>query len=114
VTIQQMGNSSTERVREMLAQGAELKPVWMLDTHGGDVMNLTKRAPSIYLLLDRGDLPPFSNPRHPQGGCNFYRRDDVSATVYFYLDKPENELPALAPAAARMQDLREKVLSRRK
>ena len=109
VTIQQMGNTSTDRVRELLAQGAELKPVWVLDTHGGDVLNLTGPAPSIHLLLDRTDLPPFDDPQHPQGGCNFYRHDDVSATVYFYLDRPENDLPPLAPAALRVQGLRENV-----
>jgi hypothetical protein len=114
VTIQQIGNTSTARVREMQAKGAELKPVWVLDTHGGDVMNLTGQAPDIHQLLDRTDLPPFDDPKHPQGGCNFYRRDDVSATVYFYLDRPENDLPPLAPAEQRVQDMREKVWTKAK
>lgn len=114
VTIQQIGNTSTQRVRELLAQGAELQPVWVLDTHGDDVLNLTGRGPSIHLLLDRTDLPPFDDPSHPQGGCNFYRRDDVSATAYFYLDRPENDLPPLAPAALRVQGLRENVWGKRK
>lgn len=112
VTIQQIGNTGTGRVREMLARGVELKPVWVLDTHGEDVLNLTGRSPSIHLLLDRTDLPPFDDPAHPSGGCNFYRRDDVSATAYFYLDRPENGLPPLAPAEVRVKDLREKVWSR--
>ena len=86
----------------------------MLDTHGEDVLNLRGREPSIHLLLDRTDLPPFNDPKHPSGGCNFYRRDDVSATVYFYLDRPENDLPRLAPAEIRVQDLRERVWSRAK
>jgi hypothetical protein len=109
VTLQQIGNTGTERVRAMLAQGVELKPVWVLDTHGGDVLNLTGRAPSVHLLLDRTDLPAFNDPAHPSGGVNFYRRDDVCATVYFYLDRPENDLPPLPPAAVRLQGLREKV-----
>lgn len=109
VTIQQMGNTSTERVRQMLAKGVELQAVWVLDAHGDDVLNLTGRAPDVHLLLDRTELPPFDDPKHPQGGCNFYRRDDVSATVYFYLDRPENGLPALAPAARRVQDMPDKV-----
>jgi len=112
VTIQQMGNTSTARVRELLAQGVELEPVWVLDTHGGDVLNLTGRAPDVHLLLDRPDLPAFDDPQHPQGGCNFYRRDDVSATVYFYLDRPENGLPGLAPAEVRLEGLRERVWSK--
>lgn len=109
VTIQQIGNTSTERLKEMLARGVEAKPVWVLDLRGGDVMNLTGPEPAIHLLLDRHDLPPFGDPRHPAGGVNFYRRDDVSATVYFYLDRPENGLPRLAPASDRIQGLREKV-----
>lgn len=34
VTIQQIGNTSTDRVRAMRAQGAELQPVWVLDARG--------------------------------------------------------------------------------
>lgn len=113
VTLQQMGNTSTERVREMLAKGAELKPVWVLDV-SGDIMNLTGAAPGIHLLLDRNDLPAFNDPKHPQGGCNFYRRDDVSATAYFYLDRPENGLPPLASSEARMWDLKERVWGKSK
>lgn len=109
VTIQQIGNTSTSRVRELMAHGVELTPVWVLDTHGGDVLNLTGRAPAIHLMLDRADLPAFDDPNHPQGGCNFYRSDDVSATAYFYLDRPENDLPPLAPAALRLEGLRENV-----
>jgi hypothetical protein len=112
VTIQQIGNTSIERVREMLAKGVAAKPVWVLDTHGEDVVNLTGREPSIYLLLDRTDLPAFSDPKHPSGGVNFYRRDDVSATVYFYLDRPENNLPALAPGEIRLDGMQERVWSK--
>lgn len=109
VTLQQMGNTGADRVREMMAKGIPLQPVWVLDTHGRDVLNLTGRAPDIHRLLDRTDLPPFTDPKHPSGGVNFYRTDDVSATVYFYLDRPENDLPALAPPGARTQHLREQV-----
>ncbi len=109
VTIQQIGNTSTDRLREMLAKGAEAKPVWVFDIHGEDVLNITRQEPTIHRLLDRKDLPPFSDPKHPSGGVNFYRRDDVSATVYFYLDEPENKLPALAPAEVRLKDMRDRV-----
>jgi hypothetical protein len=70
--------------------------------------------PGIHLLLDRTDLPPFDDPRHPQGGCNFYRRDDVSATAYFYLDRPENGLPPLASSEMRVQDLKDHVWGKSK
>jgi len=32
-----------------------------------------------------------------------YRRDDVSAVALFYLDRPQNELPGIAPLAARVE-----------
>ena len=114
VTIQQIGNAGTDRVRAMLASGVELQPVWVLDTHGGDVLNLTGPPPSVHLLLDRTDLPAFTDPHHPSGGCNFYRRDDVSATAYFYLDRPENGLPALASGEVRMHQMKENVWSKAK
>jgi hypothetical protein len=107
-----MGNGGTDHVREMLAKGAELKPVWVLDCHGEDALNLTGRGPSIHLLLDRNDLPPFNDPQHPKGGVNFYRRDDVSATAYFYLDRPENNLPPLAAANLRLHGLHDHVWSK--
>jgi hypothetical protein len=43
--------------------------------------------------------------RKPGGHCNFYRRDDWSATSYFYLDRPESGLPPLPPAAQRTAGL---------
>ena len=35
----------------------------------------------------------------------FERADDYSSCAYFYLDRPENGLPALATAAERMKGL---------
>jgi len=34
---------------------------------------------------------------------NFYRSDDFAATAYFYLDRPESDLPELAPVAQRIR-----------
>jgi hypothetical protein len=34
---------------------------------------------------------------------NFYRSDDYSATAYFYLDRPDSDLPELAPLTQRIQ-----------
>jgi hypothetical protein len=36
---------------------------------------------------------------------NFYRSDDLSATAYFYLGTPSDNLPPLQPAAARSEAL---------
>ena len=49
---------------------------------------------------------PLSDPSLPDGHTNFYRSDDVAAVAYFYLDRPENGLPAIAPAAERTAALR--------
>jgi Protein of unknown function (DUF2961) len=38
-------------------------------------------------------------------GSLFERQDDWASCCYFYLDRPENGLPALAPAEERMKDL---------
>lgn len=109
VTLQQMGNASSDRVKDILARGGAAKPVLVLDLEGRDVMNLQGPPPKIYPLLDLPNLPPFGTPGHPVGGVNYYRRDDVSATAYFYLDRPENGLPPLASAEARREGMREKV-----
>jgi hypothetical protein len=36
---------------------------------------------------------------------NYYRSDDVSAVAYFYLDRPENGLPALQSLPVRTASL---------
>jgi hypothetical protein len=64
--------------------------------HGDDVLYFHATWPAIHLLLVRADLPAFDDPNHPQGGCNSSRRDDVSATAYFYLDRPENDLARIS------------------
>ena len=109
VTIQQMGNASSAKVREMQAAGVPAVPVLVLDLKGENVMDIRKTPPDIHLLLDAQGLPAFGDPAHPQGGVNYYRQDDVSATAYFYLDRPENGLPPLAPPAARVEGMRERL-----
>ena len=42
----------------------------------------------------------------PHGWTNFYRTDDVSATAYFYLDKPFDNLPVLQAGSIRTTHLR--------
>lgn len=57
------------------------------------------------------DNPPdvMSDEFPPTGSTNYYRRDDVSATAYFYLDKPESNLPPIAPTELRLKDMKKKV-----
>ena len=54
----------------------------------------------------RSALPcDFNDPTLPDGWVNFYRRDDVTATTYFYLDRAAGTGQALPPVAARVAGL---------
>ena len=109
VTIQQMGNASKKKVREMLADGAKLQPVRVLNTKGSDITR-TKKKPERIRLLDMDKVPSINSEDFPKGGnINFYRSDDVSATAYFYLDKPESNLPPLPQLEKRLEDMEERV-----
>lgn len=85
VTIQQIGGGPSEAVRQLRQAHVPLIPVTV--DRGGDNQSLYRRD-SI-----------------PNGWTNFYRSDDVSATVYFYLDSPSDGLPALQPVAIRTWNL---------
>lgn len=95
VTIQQMGGEGTDFVRRLQKKGAALIPV----TVSGD---------RFYKLFEMKDAPGLQDPKFPQGWTNYYREDDMSATAYFYLDKPVNGLPTIAPVNIRTKDLLEK------
>jgi hypothetical protein len=87
---------------------------------GGDMTANVERyqknnGPLIPVTIDTGTMVLFyqdkktielDSTRHPRGWTNFYRSDDVSATAYFYLDKPADELPALQNASLRNCNLR--------
>ena len=58
-------------------------------------------------LLDQSSYPDLFDDRFSSDGwVNFYRVDHYSATAYFYLDKPESDLPALAPLSVRLAYVR--------
>jgi hypothetical protein len=86
-TIQQIGGGMTGNVRAAQQRGARLIPV-------------TVAADSFYRLLETPKK--ITDPGFPKGWTNFYRSDDYSATAYFYLDKPVDDLPPLAPVAERV------------
>jgi hypothetical protein len=93
VTWQQMGGAMKTDVLRMQAAGAPLIPV---------SVDSSDRDHFIQLLSSNKAL---SDPSVPEGWTNFYRSDDVSAVAYFYLDRPDNGLPAIAPAKERSADL---------
>ncbi len=107
VTIQQMGNAVRNRIREMKSKGAELEVLWSYVEKEG--MNASKR------YLDMENPPKVEDEDFPDGvSTTWYRRDDVSTTTYFYLDKPSSSLPALPDKALRNQDMNERVYKYRR
>ena len=106
VSIQQIGNSQKPKILEMLEAGAELQVVWV---YRFDDLSRSTTAPESLRLLDMENPPKLEDADFPIGSTNFYRRDDVSATAYFYLDRPESSLPELPSVELRTLDLQERV-----
>ncbi|WP_373055868.1 glycoside hydrolase family 172 protein [Zunongwangia sp. H14] len=97
VTLQQMGGAPQEKVKEFLKNGAKLQPVTI------------DAAEGFYRLLGKDSNISIKDADAPKGWTNFYREDDVSATAYFYLDKPVSDLPSLQPVEIRTQNLSKNV-----
>jgi hypothetical protein len=112
VTIQQMGNANYAKLKSMIDHNTKLIPVWSLETGGrNDIVRLQGETPKHIRLLE-SPAKDINDKDFPKGGINFYRSDDVSSTVYFYLSTPQSNLPALAPLTLRMQDMKEKVFEK--
>jgi hypothetical protein len=94
VTISQLGGANRSNVAAIMKQGIPVKPVAMDDR--GKWINLLDSPPSTFENLKTSS---------PDPGTVYAREDDVSAVALFYLDSPENHLPALAPVAERVQGL---------
>ena len=93
VTIQAMGGNMKKTVIEMQEVGVPLIPV-------------TLQNESVFIrLLDYPQQVDLKNPELIDGWTNFYRTDDWSSTAYFYLDKPENQLPELEKTEIRTYKL---------
>lgn len=88
-SIQQMGGEMRDYVRRLIKNKAPLQPIMVLA--GDQTIRLREHPKDIF------------DTDFPDGWVNFYRRDDYSATSYFYLDKPVSSLPALAPVQARVE-----------
>jgi len=102
VTLQQIGNSQRTKLRKMRADGAEFDIVWQYVSRDG--MDASKR------YLDMDNPPALEDDDFPDGfSTNFYRSDDVSATAYFYLDKPVSDLPAIQKVEERVEGMVRKV-----
>ncbi len=94
VTIAQLGGENRSRVAAMMKKGVPVRPVAMDDR--GKWINMLDSPQS-----NREDFKTTS----PDPGTIYERQDDVSAVALFYLDSPENRLPALAPIGERVSGL---------
>jgi hypothetical protein len=95
VAIQTIGGADKAQVIRLHELGAPLIPI-SLDTGAeGGFMG----------LMDREQPVDLKSPELPEGWCNFWRQDDWSGVAYFYLDRPEGTLPALAPVDQRTAGL---------
>jgi hypothetical protein len=92
VTIQQMGGADKKIVQKLLKEGVEIQPVTVHNEE--EMVFLLDKDPPIDLTKDETIL---------DGWTNMYRRDDVCAVALFYLDRPENGLPRIAPIAQRIE-----------
>ena len=95
VSWQQIGGAPKADVIKMLSSGVALRPI-SIDP---------KDRATFVKLLERNPAPAVDSAGLPDGWVNFYRRDDVSATVYLYLDSPASNTAPLAPVAERIAAL---------
>jgi len=93
VTIQQIGGDSRSKVVELRKTGVGMIPISI------------HPAPEFIKLLEMDPVPDIDDPALPDNWTNFYRQDDWSAAAYFYLDKPESNLPDIAPVQDRIEGL---------
>jgi len=99
VTIQQIGGWQTEKVLGLIQKEVPLIPV-SVQKKSGEFVKLYEKALSL--------SPDLHDPEFSGGWVNFYREDDVSATAYFYLDSPENNLPAIGSVDLRIAKIPKK------
>ena len=116
VTLQQIGNTSIQHMRELQAKGVAIPVQLFMKGDTEDIFHLKGKAPEQLLLLDQNPIPDINDPKFTQAafGGNFYRSDDVSATAYFYLTTPSSNLPELPNATVRIKDMQEKVWTKTK
>jgi hypothetical protein len=94
VSLQMIGGARKNIVQGLLAKGAPMIPVTI---DPGSRNNFQK-------LLESGKR--LDDPALPDGHTNYHRSDDVAAVAYFYLDRPDGQLPPIQPAAERMAAIR--------
>lgn len=97
VALQTIGGSTRAQAAALLRAKAPLIPVTFAPAGRAPLLLRDPATATVDLLA----------PDCPDGWVNFFRQDDWSCTACFYLDRPDNELPDLAPFAERVRGLEE-------
>jgi hypothetical protein len=93
VTLQNMGGIGGAKLKDLVARGAKLEIVTVATPQG------------LVNFLEKDEKVTTDDPRIGEFWTNFWRQDDLSATAYFYLDRPTSELPLLQSLAERIADV---------
>ena len=93
--IQQMGGFPKDKIQSYIKKGANLISVTTQTEN--DSVNILIHMLDENISIDDSLLI--------DGWTNYYREDDVSATAYFYMDKPSSNLPALDDVKIRTKNL---------
>jgi hypothetical protein len=97
IVTEQIGGAGTEDVRKMVQAKVQVLPVTV------DISSKKQAVRLVKLMEHPIDITDKKN--FPDGWTNFHRLDNYTSTAYFYLDKPEDNLPALAPLKDRVEGL---------
>jgi hypothetical protein len=92
-TIQQIGGDQTENVAGFQIEKSPLIPVSTNNSR----------------FYKKDSIVDLNTPNTEKGWTNFYRSDDVSATAYFYLDKPFSNLAPIQAVSIRTKDIDRKL-----
>jgi len=98
VTIQQIGGGQPDKVKKLISNEVNLIPITVTDIKPSG-------SRKFFKLLEMENIPEVGSPGFPEGWVNYYRQDDVSATSYFYLDKPYSNLPDLQSVEIRTANI---------
>lgn len=115
VDLQQIGSARMDGIKRLVAKDSTIKIIWMFEGNGADEITDIPhqvKAPEQVDYLDLNSKIDLNKHFSNSNYANFYRSDDVSATAYFYLDKPQSNLPVLAPVEIRMKDMEAKVFEK--
>lgn len=95
IQIQQIGGGPLNEVRQIFENGAPMDPISVdgIDESG-----------KFYKLKEMENPPKLDDKDFPKGWTNYFRKDDWSSTAYFYLDRPENNLPGITPVEERTKN----------